>query len=80
MPEADNITFTVTCTMKRRWIPQFLGMLKCMQMLGAQGSSRDVTLFADGDGDFRPTFVWTEVTSPADPFMRANSGAYFDAG
>ena len=56
MTENEDVTFTITCTMKMRWARQFLGMLKTMQRLGSWGSSRNVTFFADGDGDYRPKF------------------------
>jgi hypothetical protein len=55
-----KITFRVTCTMNARWARQFLGMLKTMQQLGGMGSSREVAIYADGDGDFRPKFEWDE--------------------
>lgn len=54
---AENTTkFRIECEMKDRWIPHFLAMLKYMEYLGNIGSSREVTLYADGDGDFRPKF------------------------
>ena len=77
----DKITFTVQCTMKRRWVPHFLGMLKKMQWLGSVGSSRDVTFMSDGDGDFRPKFSWDEVLPKA--IVAEGKGPeqlYFDAG
>jgi hypothetical protein len=55
-----KITFRITCTMNARWARQFLGMLKTMQSLGSMGSSREVAIYADGDGDFRPKFEWDE--------------------
>lgn len=55
-----KITFRVTCTMNARWARQFLGMLRTMQSLGSMGSSREVAIYADGDGDFRPKFEWDE--------------------
>jgi hypothetical protein len=63
----EVITFNVRCTMKRRWARQFLGMLEYMQRLGSWGSSRTVSFFADGDGDFRPKFeaYGIEITEPA---------------
>ena len=54
--DREEITFNVECTMNKRWARQFIGMLKRMQELGGVGSSREVKFFADGDGDFRPTF------------------------
>lgn len=79
----EGVTFTVTCTMRRRWARQFLGMLLNMQRLGVAGSSRNTTLFADGDGDFRPKF---SVASdgldivPAEPMKLASGDLFFDAG
>jgi len=48
--------FIVECEMKNRWVPHFMGMLKYMQQLGSSGASREVTFYADGDGDFQPKF------------------------
>jgi len=31
-------------------------MLKYMEQLGGMGCSREVSFYADGDGDFRPQF------------------------
>jgi hypothetical protein len=83
----ENKTFTITCTMKERWIPHFLGMLKKMEYLGNIGASRAVTIYADGDGDFRPKFSWQEDLSLAEPLKKEekgqsppDSGYTFDAG
>lgn len=72
-------TFSVECTMEERWIPHFLGMLKKMESYGKLGHSAKVTLFSDGDGDFRPKFV-SEVNEVAQPRIEDKSEAYFDAG
>ena len=56
--KSEDTTFTITCTMRERFVPPFLGMLRRMQILGELGSSRNVTIYADGDGDFRPKFKW----------------------
>lgn len=72
-----NKKFTIECEMNERWIPHFLGMLKRMQYLGNIGSSRNVTLFSDGDGDFYPKFNWdSTLPTPAEP-KREN---FYDAG
>ncbi len=73
--------FTVECEMEERWIPHFLGALKQMQHLGAIGSSRKVSLFSDGDGDFRPVFVWPDTLPiPAKPLeIKCNGDMLFDA-
>jgi hypothetical protein len=75
-------TFTITCTMNERWIPHFLGSLRQMQVLGEQGSSREVAIYADGDGDFRPKFEWnSDMPIPAAPARRNNVGdVIYDAG
>ena len=51
-------TFTITCTMKDRWIASFIKMLDLMSYCGSIGHSEYVGLYADGDGDFRPHFVY----------------------
>ena len=60
--ESEDVTFSVQCTMRRRWVSHFLGMLKLMQSLGNTGSSRCIGFFSDGDGSFRPEFQVFEVT------------------
>lgn len=87
MDDTDNeiITFSIKCTMKRRWAKQFLGMLKYMQQLGSMGSSREVSFFADGDGDYRPRFVFSkEAPEPADGTcpndLRDDGTRHWDAG
>lgn len=78
----SDVTFTVSCTMKRRWAEQFVGMLRNMQTLGNNGSSRNVTLFADGDGDFRPRFSVDDDAeiSAAEPTILKSGDLFFDAG
>jgi hypothetical protein len=59
----EDATITVRITVRRRWVPQLLGLLKHMQMLGSQGSSRWLHFFSDGDGDFRPVVEVERPTS-----------------
>ena len=86
----EEVTFTVHCTMRRRWASQFLGMLERMQLLGSVGASRPLTFLSDGDGDYRPTFIIdgdvptaaqgitdNDVSETADEFSKHNC---FDAG
>ena len=81
MPQPDTVTFQVTCTMRPRWVPFFLGMLRHMQYLGSIGSSRTVTFTADGDGDFRPRFAWdVGLPAPEEPELDRHGCAHFDAG
>lgn len=54
--KSQEVTFTLECTMKERWVPHFLSMLAYMEQLGGLGGSRKVALYSDGDGDFRPKF------------------------
>ncbi len=78
----DCLQFTIKVTMKERWIPHFLSALKYMQYLGSVGSSRDVTLFSDGDGDFRPKFEWPDdlLDEPVEPMNDTGGARYYDAG
>jgi hypothetical protein len=47
-----------------RWVPCFLAMLDRMEYLGIIGSSRNVTIYSDGDGDFRPKFKFPKKLIP----------------
>lgn len=84
----DHTTFTIKCTMKNRWIPHFLGMLKSMENLGRLGGSRWVRFYSDGDGDYRPKFEWDkELPEPKKPLKiedvgqsPRSEGYDFDAG
>ena len=79
--DRDIKEFTIKIKMKTRWIPHFLSMLQYMEHLGKIGSSRMVTLFSDGDGDFRPEFQWDEeLSSEADPIRVENGNRVYDAG
>lgn len=51
-----DITFSITVTMKERWVDDFCSMLKWMESCGDRGHSSFVGFYADGDGDFRPEF------------------------
>jgi hypothetical protein len=77
----DCTEFNIKVTMKDRWIPHFLAMLKYMEQLGNAGSSRTVSFFADGDGDFRPKFEWeNELSSNAEPVRDRYGERFYDAG
>ena len=72
--------FTVEIEMKDRWVAHFLAMLKYMQQLGTLGSSRRVSFYADGDGDFRPKFKWDKtLPSMAEPKTDNNGNRHYDA-
>ena len=48
--------FNIRVEMEERWIPYFQSFLKQMERNGKIGHSSMIAFFADGDGDFRPTF------------------------
>lgn len=76
-----NKTFTITCNMNERWIPHFLGMLRKMQSLGELGGSQNITIYSDGDGDFKPKFEWNvELPIPAAPIKQSGGDTTYDAG
>ena len=73
--------FTVKVEMTDRWVPHFLGMLAQMERLGSIGSSRTVSIFSDGDGDFRPRFSWGDMSIDLAPPKSLHDGAaHYDAG
>lgn len=77
----DIAEFTIKCRMKSRWVPHFLAMLNYMQQLGGLGGSRKVSLYADGDGDFRPKFEWdASLPSDAQPVEDEDGDRTYDAG
>lgn len=59
--------FTIEVEMEERWIDCFMSMLNKMERLGKLGSSRTVSMFSDGDGDFQPRFKsdveWEKIES-----------------
>ena len=48
--------FTIECEIPERWVNDFCAMLSDMKYFGEQGHSGVVGIYADGDGDFRPSF------------------------
>lgn len=73
--------FVITVEMPERWIPHFRGMLEYMEELGQVGMSREVTFFADGDGDFRTKFEFPEgLPEASPPIDEQNGNRYYDAG
>lgn len=75
----DDVTFTVTATMRKRWVPQFLGLLEAMRINGSVGHSEMLRFFSDGDGDFHPKFVIDSDIQPAPP-RDCGDGPMWDAG
>lgn len=80
----DEVVFGIKVRMKKRWVPHFISMLRYMQLLGNAGSSRRVTLYADGDGDFRPKFEFVLVSeedlAEVEPVKDENGDRTYDAG
>lgn len=78
--DQSEIEFNIKVKMKGRWIPYFMSALKCMEVYGNIGCSREVGIYADGDGDFRPKFEADIDYESKDP-VRDNSGnVLYDAG
>ena len=78
--KSENVTFTITCTMKERWVNHFFSMLKYMEQLGDMGSSRKVSLYVDGDGDFRPEFTFSRECDTVLPVQDVGGNRLYDAG
>lgn len=74
--------FTIEVEMEERWVDDFMSMLDKMEYLGSLGASRTVSIYSDGDGDFRPKFKasidWYRVR-PVDADYDFNDNHY-DAG
>lgn len=73
--------FRIECEMEDRWVPHFLAMLKKMEQYGGLGCSREVAIFVDGDGDFRPKFAWRKnLKDDAKPIKDNDGNVLYDAG
>lgn len=74
--------FTIEVEMEERWIDYFMSMLNRMEYLGNLGASRTVSIYSDGDGDFRPKFKtnihWKKVNDSELDYDLKNN--YYDAG
>lgn len=71
--------FNINVEMEERWIPHSMSMLKEMERCGHIGTSRIVSMFADGDGDFRPKFKADIDFEQVEPRQFADRRIY-DAG
>lgn len=78
--KANFKEFTIKVKMPERWIPHFCSMLKYIEMLGAVGSSRYVTIYADGDGDFNPEFEFDIEFEEVPPARDEDGNRVYDAG
>lgn len=72
--------FTIEVEMEERWINQFCSMLKRMEHLGRMGSSDNITIYSDGDGDFRPKFNIDVDFCDEDPRYEDSDEIVYDAG
>ncbi len=77
----QDCEFDIRVKMKSRWVPHFLALLKYMEQLGGLGSSRTVSFYSDGDGDYRPRFRWSSsLPKPARHKTDDDGDRFFDAG
>ena len=56
----SEVTFTITAKMEERWVNHFLNFLERMEIFGAIGHSELLAFYADGDGDFKPKFNFSD--------------------
>jgi len=69
---------TIKAHVPDEWVDSFCSMLKEMEDLGKIGSSRNVIIFSDGDGDFRPEFDISVPFKRLKPFTNQNDDRMFD--
>jgi len=72
--------FTIKVKMQERWIPHFMSMLKYMESCGSWGCSREVGIYSDGDGDFRPKFEADIEWKEKEPVRDNDGNRLYDAG
>lgn len=72
--------FTIKVKMQERWIPHFMSMLKYMEHCGNSGCSREVCIYADGDGDFQPKFETDVEWEEKKPVRDDGGNRFYDAG
>lgn len=73
--------FTVECDMPERWVDDFCSFLKHLEHNGKIGHSALVGFYADGDGDFRPTFnISTDYTLTSGCSTNWTPETMYDAG
>ncbi len=78
---SQNVEFNIVVKMQERWVPHFLAMLRMMEYNGNIGRSIIVAINSDGDGDFRPNFIWSEaLNATAKPVNEDSCSIEFDAG
>ena len=72
--------FTIKVEMEERWVDHFMSMLNRMEHLGNLGASRTVSIYSDGDGDFRPKFKSNIEWEKVEPNTSINGNNTYDAG
>lgn len=72
--------FTIECEIPERWVNDFCTMLMTMQSFGRAGRSDVVGIYADGDGDFRPTFNINTPFEETAPLNYYTPKCIYDAG
>lgn len=75
-----SVTINIRANIPERWKNHFLSMLKEMEYLGHVGSSRKVSIFSDGDGDFNPEFEFDCDYEKVDGTRDASDNVFYDAG
>lgn len=48
--------FVIECEIPERWVDDFCSFIKNLEYNGKIGHSSLIGFYADGDGDFRPSF------------------------
>ena len=72
--------FVIEVEMEERWINDFMSMLNRMEYLGNLGASRTVSIYSDGDGDFRPKLKSDVEWEKVEPTTSINGDNTYDAG
>lgn len=66
--EEIEITIKMRCT--KHYVPEFIAMLKRMEVDGEVGHSEWLAIYADGDGSMRPKFA---IKAPLDVLKAAKN-------
>ncbi len=80
LKEDEIVEFDIHCKMNRAWANEFISFLAFMENCGELGCSRNIAMYADGDGDFRPKFSTEYKSIPKTPCQKADGTLIFDAG
>jgi len=75
----EEITFNIKCSVRKRWAPHLISMLKRMEQLGVNGQNRTLSFSSNGDGDFRPSFVFDGRIPEPEPAYENDGDMHFSA-